>query len=122
MFCRFFMIQSLGMDFSSINKASLGKYPTTVRLSALPIDENLKILKLRKIATKKFGEKLIADIPGHRCFFFTDALTDYLLGDSRQLTALDNEIKKGDISFKPLSASTLEFSLMRSKKCKQCQF
>lgn len=109
------------MDFGSLNKASTsGNYPTTVPLSALPKDETFKIVNLRKINTK-YGEKFVAGISGHRCFFMPKDVTDYLLKYVREFNALQGEVKMGEISCKPLGGSSFEFVMNRAKKSK-CLF
>lgn len=106
------------MDFGALNKTSSGSYPTTVCVATLTKDENYKILNLRKIQTK-FGEKIVAGISGHKCFFLPKELNDYLLKNSREFKALEGEIKMDEIFIKPLGGSSLEFIIMnRAKKSK----
>lgn len=100
------------MDFNSINEASsVSNFPPAVKLNSLELDEVFKITKIKKVQTKKLGEKIVINISERRSIFLPEAINDYLMENDREYSELEKLIIKKVVTFQPLGASGMEFSI-----------
>lgn len=85
------------------------RYPVSIKLSDLPLDELFFIKEIRCIKTKKIGKWFILDLLNEKCVFVNDETNKWMLSNPKQVDAMKKLVQEQKLGFRHIGSSVIKF-------------